>query len=132
MSNLCYEYQGVKGLKEIAEKVGIPFGALRYRVVMQGMSFEDAIAKGASRNEVCNYEYNGVKGLRNIAQEFNMSFKTLEARVYVQGLSVEEALSKPVQRKTFKCKNGKRKEIKIVKPEQKNKLWNLALGMGGC
>lgn len=131
MSKSVHFYQGFKGLPAISKHVGIHKETLSYRIYVKKMTLVDAIGLGPGK-EPFKYEYRGYFGLRTIAAAFNFSHKTLESRVIGKGMSIEEALSKPVQRKTFKCKNGKRKEIKIVKPEQKNKLWNLALGMGGC
>lgn len=128
MSNFCYEYQGAKGIKEIAEKVGIPITSLNHRIYKQGMTLEQAIAFGLPNKEDFKHVYKGIYGLRKIAESFGINQKTLEARVIQRGMSIEEAVSTPVR----KMPKRRSKTQKIVKPENANKLWNLALGMGGC
>lgn len=132
MSKSVHVYQGVFGLPNIAKHVGIPISSLSHRIYQQGMTLEQAIAFGLPKKEDFKYVYKGIYGLRKIADAFGINQRTLENRVIQRGMSVEEALNTPVRKRSSNSTKRRSKTQKLVKPENANKLWNLALGMGGC
>jgi hypothetical protein len=93
--NRSYQYRGIKGLNNIAQEMGIPYGALRRRIYILHLSIDAAVALGRGekvpkptqvvplrkvsrsvRSEVCGYKKKEVQqvGIRH-PDLLNLSWK---------------------------------------------------------
>lgn len=94
-----YEYEGkVYSLSTLAKTVGIPCGTLHYRIHWNGMTVEQAVAKGKG-NKKCSkikmYEYHGIMlSMEDICKQAGISDSTFRDRLH-RGWSVEDAADIP-------------------------------------
>ncbi|EKF9581165.1 hypothetical protein O1C53_002499 [Vibrio cholerae] len=136
MSNIRYEYQGAKGLKEISALTGIPTPTLSARIKQLGMTVEQAVnhQKGVFF-KAKQHEYQGLVGIAEIARHYGIPVGTLYYRVKGKGLSIEEALGDAVFQQPAPNKKApvaiKRvcKKHGTNKPDLLHPLWKLALGI---
>ncbi|EJB5293756.1 helix-turn-helix domain-containing protein [Vibrio cholerae] len=136
MSNIRYEYQGAKGLKEISALTGIPTPTLSARIKQLGMTVEQAVnhQKGVFF-KAKQHEYQGLVGIAEIARHYGIPVGTLYYRVKGKGLSIEEALGDAVfqqpapNKKAPVAINRVCKKHGTTKPDLLHPLWKLALGI---
>ncbi|EOW9149830.1 helix-turn-helix domain-containing protein [Vibrio cholerae] len=140
MSNIRYEYQGAKGLKEISALTGIPTPTLSARIKQLGMTVEQAVnhQKGVFF-KAKQHEYQGLVGIAEIARHYGIPLTTLHYRVQTKGMSIEDALSNAACKASPKKEKAKaqapvkaKKECKkhgTNKPDLLHPLWKLALGI---
>ncbi len=131
MSNEKYEYNGVSGLANIGEDVGINSRTLRTRIKDYGMSLEEAISMGPNMKPI--HKYNGIQGLNAIAESVGLNPAVLKSRVY-RGMTIEEAIALGVPKARKKPTSPRRhkneREVEqCLYPDLLSDIWKLALGM---
>lgn len=86
-----YEYEGkMYTLWRLADIVGVNWGTLRDRVVVRGMSLDEAIAlKYQTRNK--EYDIDGVPmTITEMAVDLGLKYQTFYARANNKGMRVDE------------------------------------------
>lgn len=110
-----HTYDGVVGLRSIANHLSINFNTLEHRA--RRMCIEDAILACGIRDKKV-YEYNGIVGIKNISDSIGVSSNTMKARL--KKMTLDEAVNfDPV--KARKERDLKRREKSVTDSKKKIK-----------
>lgn len=107
MSRSNYEYNGIKGLRNIAAHVGMATSTLIDRVSRKKMPIEDAVTQKVESYPP--HQYEGVIGLEAIAKKAGLTVGMLRYRLNQLNMTMEDALKverRPYQRYSYKGLQG--------------------------